>query len=350
MNSELGGGGFLRLTRLLGWLAGLPSLLAAQELSSVRGTVRSEAGLPLVGAEVLMGSRRASTNEEGNFRIDSLPPGPYYVTVRLAGYVPLRDRVVVTHEKPSDLQFVMQPAPFLLPPVVTEVRRRGIYGAVGDTSRKRLAGARVQVAGVNGGVAYTDSEGGFSFPAADRGPYLIRITYPGYVERRMSVELKPGEGRQIVAVLTPGRDRSSRADDQAFDDLRNRLAFGLSRNRMPPGELTRYGSQGLCDIPRVAAEVGRRAAATTVILNGVTVLPEYPVAALCAWRAEDVDLIEFGSDICSDVTGTLGQSLPVPVWCSGRSRNVPRSMVGGSTGRIRSQGAGGSYVIIWERR
>jgi hypothetical protein len=340
----------MRLAGLLVLLVGVPATLAAQELRSARGTVRNAAGAPLAGAEVLLGARLATTNAQGDFRLDSLRPGPYYLTVRFAGYVPIRDRVEVSDTGPNDWHFTLQPAPFLLPPVVTELRRRGIYGAVGDTAQRPLAGVRVQVAGVNGGVVYTDGQGGFAFPAADRGVYLMRVTFPGYAERRLSLELKPGEGRQVVAVLTPARDRVSRADDQAFEGLRQRLAFNLNRERMPPSELGRYGSQGLCELPRVAAEVGRGASTTTVILNGVTVLPEYPVASLCAWGADEVDLIEFGRDICRDVTGTVGQSLPVPVWCSGRTRNVPRSMVGGSAGRIRTQGGGGSYVIIWEKR
>jgi hypothetical protein len=256
----------------------------------------------------------------------------------------------IEETRPSDLSFVMVQAPFLLPPVVTEVRRTGIYGAVGDTGQRPLRGVRVQVAGVNGGVKFTDSLGGFAFPAADRGAYLVRMTHPGFGERRFPVELNPGEGRQIVAVLTPSTVRASHLDDQVFEDLRHRLAFGLRRNFLGPDELTRYGSQGLCDIPRIFAMVGRFSTTTTVILNGTTPLYEFPVSALCAWRADDISLVEFGGDLCADVTSTIGQALSAPAWCSGRTRNVPRSMGGGATGRSRAQPRGGSYIIIWEKR
>jgi hypothetical protein len=327
----------------------LPVLLSAQELQVVRGTVRNPGGTPLEGADVLLDARLTRTNAQGAFRIDSVAPGSHYLTVRLAGYVPIRAQIEVDPKRPADLAYTLTPAPFLLPPVVTTLSRSGIYGAVGDTTRHPLAGVRVEAAGVNGGVVRTDSLGGFAFPAADRGVYLLRITHPGYAERRFSLELSPGEGRQVVAVLTPSRRPASRADDLAFESLHKRLAFGRRRERMAPSELERYGAQGLCDIPRVAAELGRSEASTTVILNGVTALLAFPVNSLCAWRADEVSLVEFGKDICADVTQTAGQALPVPSWCAGRTRNVPRSM-GGSTGRIRGQPGGSSYIIIWERR
>ncbi len=340
----------MRVSALGSLVLFLPSLLSAQGVQVVRGTVRDGAGAPLAGAEVLLDRRLTSTGPEGAFRIDSVEPGTHFLTVRLPGYVPIRAQIEVDAKRPSVLSYTMTPAPFQLPPVVTALSRTGIYGAVGDTAHHPLRGVRVEAAGVKGGVTFTDSLGGFAFSAADRGVYLLRITHPGYGERRFSLELKPGEGRQVIAVLSPSRQLASRADDQAFEALHSRLAFGLHRDRMPQSELERYGTQGLCDIPQVAAEVGRSGSTTTVILNGVTALLEFPVSSLCAWRADDVSLIEFGKDICSDVTQTVGQALPVPTWCSGRTRNVTRTAMGGSTGRITAQPAGTSYVIIWEKR
>ena len=336
---------------LLAFLALAPGSLAAQQLQSFRGTVRDAAGSPLEGAELLVGDRLARTNAQGAFRLDSLRPGSVFVTVRFAGYVPIRTSIKIEESKPNEMQFVMTRAPFVLPPVVTELRRAGIYGAVGDTSQHPLQGVQVQVAGVNGGVKFTDSLGGFAFPTADRGPYVVRFTHPGYEERRFSLELKPGEGRQVVATLAFSRGRSSRADDRAFESLGKRLAFGIRRERMTPSELDRYESQGLCDVPRIIAELGRGNSSTTVILNGVTVLENFPVYSLCAWHADDVALIEYGRDICADATGTVGESLPVPVWCgTGRTRTGQRSIGGGSGGGIRTQGRRGSYIVIWEKR
>lgn len=335
---------------LLALLAAAPAMLRAQQLQTLRGSVRDQSGTPLQGAELLIGNRVVTTNAQGTFLADGLSSGPLFVTVRFAGYIPIRTSIKIEDSKPNQITFVMTRAPFVLPPVVTELQRAGIYGAVGDTSQHPLAGVQVQVAGVNGGVKFTDSLGGFAFPTADRGPYVIRFTHPGYEERRFSVELQPGEGRQIVAVLAPSRQLASRADDRAFESLGKRLTFGLRRDRMMPSELDRYGSLGLCNVPQVLAHVGHSGSTTTVILNGVTVYTTFPVESLCAWRADDVSLIEYGTDICADVTNTVGEALPNSPWCMGRTRNVPRSGGGGSGGRIRSQGNSTSYIIIWEKR
>jgi len=64
--------------------------------------------------------------------------------------------------------------------------------------------------------------------------------------------------------------------------------------------------------------------------------------------ADEVNLVEFGRDICADATKTI-MSLVPQAWCSARGRGAPRSIMGGG-GRIRAQSAGGSYVVIWEKR
>ncbi|MGH7561854.1 MAG: hypothetical protein ACRENB_12645 [Gemmatimonadales bacterium] len=97
----------------------------------------------------------------------------------------------------------------------------------------------------------------------------------------------------------------------------------------------------LCDLPRIRSETGTE---TTIILNGVTVLKEF---SLCAFRADEVELVEFGKDVCADPTQSIAQL--VGVTCSGRNRAAPRSLAGGG-GRIATQGQLGGYVISWEKR
>ena len=116
---------------------------------------------------------------------------------------------------------------------------------------------------------------------------------------------------------------------------------------MATKDLERYGSGGLCDIPRIRTEVGRSSTATTnLILNGVTVYRDFDVASLCSWRADEVELVEFNSHICKDLTQSVAAILNL--WCVGGS-NVPRSMMV-EGGPVSTQGVNGSYVIIWEKR
>jgi hypothetical protein len=303
---------------------------------------------------VVIGPRRTVTGPQGNFRVDSLRPGQYSITVRLVGYSPIRSRVAVVASEPTEVEYFLLRAVPTLPTMVVTSHRTGIYGTVGDTAYRAAPGARVLVAGTQGGEARTDSAGHFAFPDLRAGQYMVRVTFPGYAERRFLVELKKGEGKELAVLLVPYRQVPSRADDIALDELGKRLATGLERERMSVAQMQRYESMPLCDVPRIRAEIGHGDVTILFSVNGVTA-DTTSVERLCAWRADEVELVEFGSNPCREVSGTVAQMLGF--WCIERLRrpNVPTSIRGGGGGaggggRIRSQAPPPPYVIVWEKR
>jgi carboxypeptidase family protein len=319
--------------------------VAQQPLQAVQGVVRDSSGVPLAGAEVVVGPRSAVTTGQGNFRIDSLRPGQYHITIRLVGYSPVRSRIAVVAAEPTRLEYYLVRAPVVLPTMMVKGHRTGIYGSVGDTAFRAAVGARVQLG--NGGEVRTDSMGRFAFPGLRDGQYMVRVTFPGYTERRFLVELKHGEGSELAVLLAPYNGHAP-ADDGALADLGKRLAVGLERERLTATELVRYSALPLCDLPRIRAEIGReRGVPILFSLNGTTAERIEDFSRICAWRADEVELVEFGVDVCKDLTRSIPDMLGI--WCSGRTRNVPRSMVGGGR-RINSQPGGMRYVIIWEKR
>jgi hypothetical protein len=325
----------------------LPCVIQAQ-LQSVRGTVKDTAGTGLAGAEVIVGSRRATTSQQGTFVVDSLRPGQYAITVRLVGFSPIRSRVVVVDAEPTEVEYFMLPAAFLLPTMVVETSRTGLWGSVGDTGFRAIKGARVEVHGSGGGEVRTDSSGRFSFPELSGGQYMVRATFPGYSERRFMVDLPKGKGRELGILLSPSLDLPSAGIEVALANLAKRLSFGLRRERLDTRGLERFGSLPLCEVPQIVSELGRNRNSTLLLsLDGVTANRNADLSQLCSWRADEVEMIEFGRDICRDPTQTLAEL--VGTWCSGRARNVPRSAQGGGA-RIGTQAAGLPYVIIWERR
>jgi carboxypeptidase family protein len=332
-----------------GLLGGLCARASAQQpLQSVSGFVRDSSGAGLGGADVTIGQRRTTTGPQGSFRIDSLRPGQYSITIRLVGFSPVRSRVAVVASEPTELEYFLTQEPLRLPTMVVAARRTGLFGAVGDTGFRAIVGARVQVGGTNGGEVRTDSTGRFAFPLAHGGQYMVRVTFPGYGERRFLVELKRGEGRELGVLLAPYPGVASRADDIAVEELGKRLAAGLRQERLTSLQLERYESLPLCDLPRIKAEIGtNRNASILLSVNGVTADTSADLARLCAWRADEVELVEFGPDTCRDVTLTIPDL--VGIYCAFRSRRSPRSMMG-SGGRVRTQGVGMRYVIIWEKR
>jgi len=317
-----------------------------QPLQSVRGVVRDSAGQGLPGADVVVGPRRATTGPQGGFRIDSLRPGQYQITVRLVGYAPVRSRIAVVIAEPTEVEYFLSRAIPTLPTMEVTSHRTGLYGSVGDTAYRAAPGARVQIAGQQGGETKTDSAGRFSFPNLPGGKYMVRVTFPGYAERRFLVELKRDEGKELAVLLVPYRGVSSRADDIALAELGKRLATGLERERMAVPQLERYSSMPLCDVPRIRAEIGRGDITILFSLNGVTA-ETTDVNRLCAWRTDEVELVEYGADPCRDVSGSIPEMMGI--WCSARTRNIPRSIRSGGT-RIRAQAAGMPYVIVWEKR
>lgn len=313
----------------------LPHTATAQQpVQTVFGTVRDPSGSPLPGADVLLGRRSATTSAQGVFRVDSLRPGRYAITIRLVGYTPIRGAVDVETAAPTELVYVMEPAPYILPEVVTDAHRTGIYGTVADNGLHAAIGARVLVLGSRGGDVRTDSLGRFSFPKAENGTYLVRITYPGYRERRLTVQLKRGEGRELAVRLTPGFESTVPGMEGAFQDLRLRLAMGLRRERMAGPEIARFGSTQLCHVPMNAG------GSPVIIVNGVDVYKNMPREFLCFWQADEVEVLEFGPDICREATHSI--EFVVHMCTRGGVRRGPGGGGGG--------GGAAGYVVIWEKR
>lgn len=342
---------------LLAVFLGSAQILTAQELGSIVGTVRDTAGTALAGVEVLVGNKRVPTTPQGRFRIDSLPTGNHFLTVRLVGYTVLRTSVAV-RTGVSEYDFVLRAAVQSLPTLSVEARRTGMYGTVGDSAFAPLAGAHVQLAGRGGGEMLTDSAGRFEFPRATEGPYAVRIVLQGYAEERRFVELKKNEGMELGIRLRTSRAFATRSDEVATRELGRRLTTNRRSERLTASQLERYGTRGLCDLPglvhnlRILPQDG-----LTIILNGTVVLERMPAHALCAWQAAEIELVEFGYSVCRDGTNSIAELLNV--WCSSslRLRNFSANGRGSARdappprgGAARVQRNPGPFVVIWERR
>src|SRR5687768_12333311 len=83
-------------------------LTAQQPVQSVTGIVRDPAGALLPGATIQIGERSGTTNPQGAFRVDSLRPGSYLLTVRHVGYLPLRSSIIVVTGSSPRLEYVLQ--------------------------------------------------------------------------------------------------------------------------------------------------------------------------------------------------------------------------------------------------
>lgn len=300
-------------------------LSAQPALGIVTGRVR-QAGLedrPVSYASILFGRREISSDSAGLFRLDSLPAGEHIIRVRAIGFVPLTTRVTVQAGQTA-LEFVLSPAPVILPTVEVQGTRKGLYGQVTGPNLAPLPGATVSVFGFRGGEILTDSLGRFAFASAHGGAYLVQVSHPDFPSRTLTLEVPKNEGRELGFHLTPGaRVGVVAGEAAALWELGRRLSLSFRETRMMPAELQRFGDMRLCDVPKIQARAGTP---TTVILNGVMVLRE---VSLCAWRMDEVALLEF-----CDRQGCHNPDAPQPLRypdLSGRPRR-------------------GTPVILWEKR
>jgi hypothetical protein len=322
------------------------SPLYAQGVGSVTGSVRDTTGAPVTGAEVFLDTKSAITNAEGGFQLDGLRGGMYLILIRSVGYVPLRVPIEV-RAGAVHYDFVLHRLVFVLPTLNVEVSREGIYGTVADSGLTPLRGAKVLVAGKRGGEVITDSAGRFAFPRANGGQYLVRATLPGYAEERVFVDLKERKGAEVGILLRHSAALTGRADELAVRDLGRRLVVNLPEDRLSAGQLIRYGTLNLCEVNMIASKVRFPRDSLTIIINGVSILERRSVNDLCSWRADEVELVEFGENLCRDASRTLVDLLQV--WCwnyTGKERGVLKE----KERRIKTQRQGSPFVVIWEKR
>lgn len=328
----------------------LPSAgLAQGPVVQLRGTVQDSLGAPLAGAEVVVGRRSAVTTSGGAFVVDSLTPGRHSLTVRKIGYTPIREVLEIPSGGLGPRTYRMREAATILPTVVVEGSRPGIYGTVVLVGDRPAIGARIQVLGPGGGEILADSSGRFAFAILEQGAYLVRVTLPGYSERRITVALARNQGRELAISLLPSRVVASRLDVGALEDLGKRLTYGMRMDRVMREDLALRGPVNVCDLPQLRSTVGGPNNLITLILNGTTIYRSMPVRTLCSWRADEVELVEFGADLCTDVTRSLADLLNH--FCPSFGRRIgppPGSPSGRGIGQ--SRGPQGAFVVLWERR
>jgi iron complex outermembrane receptor protein len=108
------------MRRFVGWLRAcvlllLPSIALAQT-GVIRGRVADSTGAPVAHALVSIQGRmlRATTEDDGTYRLRSVPAGVWTVRVRALGYQPAAERATVTAGAESVQDFTLQVLPVAL--------------------------------------------------------------------------------------------------------------------------------------------------------------------------------------------------------------------------------------------
>jgi hypothetical protein len=317
------------------------SLVAAEALAAqgLEVLVLDEQERPIEAAQGQVGELRAVTGADGMLRFPALPSGRYQLATRAIGYRLDMREVLVTSPGPARLTVRMNPAPQVLPPVIVEVVRPGLYGVVGDRRAQAIIGAEVELLGMRGRIMTTDSTGAFAFPLA-AGVNLLRISRAGFEERRFSVTIPEGGGQEVLVQLAEadGRSRDIGPGERgALRDLRTRLAWGTRRSVMTSADLEQFGTVSVCDMPILNSVTRDRRGSTLGVVDGWHV-----TFNVCDYRADEVELVEWGANVCTDPTGVLRSMFRAS--CLGQRQSGGVQPRGGASTRELP-----GYIIIWRR-
>jgi uncharacterized protein (DUF2141 family) len=191
---------------------------------SIAGVARDhDSGDPIAHAEIRvraqgeMRARSASSNKQGGFELDHLPPGRYDLSASFAGQPLTVDNIDVGAGKTAvvDLTFTLgRPDPITADfgnPKEGAIDRYHpahhaqatgiIEGTVSDAgTHERVAGAVITAArGTNALQGVTDDQGRFRFDDVEPGTYVVSAYYSiaghGQIEQRRSdIAVAGGEG------------------------------------------------------------------------------------------------------------------------------------------------------------
>jgi len=209
---------------------------AALAISTLGGGVLSgvvtgqDTGLPLAGALVTAqpGGRSATTDGAGAYTL-ALQPGAYTVSAAAYGYEESAAAVAMPEEGDAVQDFVLQPVP-----------RAHLAGVVLDGSGQPLAGAEVEVEGVDGALQTTGLDGAFDFLLPVGGSYTVvsrggtgEVREPQAADAHGYRAFDPGDADWTSTSLTLDGDGES-----LVLQGRNRVAYSwteISPERGGPG-------------------------------------------------------------------------------------------------------------------
>ena len=301
----------LRRSVLLSLLLGLPwsgsSALSAQVVSdtsrvTISGTVVDRwSGRPIPNAVVRFAETdfQARTDATGEFTLENLLRGSYFLMVDAPGYRPQRGglRVIRT----GSLQIPMEPTGavrLLTTPPRTQGSR--VLGRVVEMeSGRALEGAEVSLGGVQGS-RFTDQGGRFEFESAPSGTQAVSVTTLGRatltdsvevlagqtVEMEIRLAIEPVEVDPMVVIATP---RNPYLEDMGFYHRRDQGYSGqfLSRESIAERDPRSLGDL-LAVTPGVRVQYGGAGGFEVRLRRAIQISPSGGVGCIPAVYLDDV--------------------------------------------------------------
>ncbi len=231
---------------------------SAQTVGAIRGKVVDQDGRAVENAavELVAGTRRAITLDDGRFAISNIPEGVYTLSVRRIGYEPATMRVGV-RDSTSTVTVWLVAIPAQLDAIRIREKSLGIHysGLVLDQNNVPVAGAEVSAIGVNDKLV-TDSLGHFTVPNIDRGTLALRIRKMGYAAYFNSIRIlaeradtiRMARLAQSLAAVVVKEQSGYGSDEMAYKELDQRMRWkSPTAGMVSREELAQQGNLNLCE-------------------------------------------------------------------------------------------------------
>ncbi len=175
---------------------GTPSPDAGTQPGRVTGQARLEGASSHEGITLTLegASSSATTDADGRFTLENVPPGAHMVVARRAGYADARQPVQVPAGEAASVTLTLQR------------QRGGIQGTVQVEGLLDASGVSVTLQ-ETGASTTSNSLGHFSFTDLSPGAYTVVLRKAGYVQTQETVEVR-GSGAILVTIILP-RERGS---------------------------------------------------------------------------------------------------------------------------------------------
>lgn len=218
----------------------LPSAFTGRVVDAESGEgVEAQIAIRYTGEEYDPAPEASMTTEpDGSFAFENVPPGPYAVTLRVDAYQDYATDIALVAGQTSEATYTVQASPRNL---VGQVREAG--------TRSPLAGVAVELWDLRTNEPireeFTDAEGRFGFRGLTPGQYSVRFDARGFLASTAGVTVRAGEVTEASFFLD-----AEFYDEYTVETRTRRARTEVNRQRLQLEEIRRIPGTG-GDVVRV---------------------------------------------------------------------------------------------------
>jgi hypothetical protein len=320
------------------------SAARAQGTGEIRARVLDEAGAPVVDAQVELvpGSRRALSEDDGGFVFTQVAAGSYTLQIRRIGYRPQSVKVEVGARATASPAIALVAIPRVLDSIRVFEKTNGLRytGTVLDERSAPIEGAIVMVPGKSRELR-TDAVGRFSVEGFGQGTVIARVRKIGFAPQLHTLQMVNSKTdsirmKRLAQSLSPVEVMAKSGfgkDTFVYKELDQRMRWKSEKSYVVSREeFDQQGTTDLANAIRYSVTGGRYGGTLShpmpdgcVIINGARALKDWPLTAFFADEVEAVEVYPPKSDVTGsiEVRGCDPKQQVYVIWTRANSKRFP---------------------------